>query len=83
MILNKIKAQIVEPVENFKILKLAIFCQPAYLSAIRPTSSWRMGPDFSYNAEEGHANTDLLFRLRFKTVSPLILLCLPFPLTGE
>ena len=56
------------------------------LPDMRPTSSRRIGPDFSHNTEYRHANTDLLFRLIFihcAMVSPFILPCLPFSLTGK
>ena len=59
---------------------------PASLPAVRPTSGGRIGPVFSHNTEYRLANTDLLFRLRFihcTLVSPFILPCLPFSLTGE
>ena len=59
---------------------------PACLPAIRPTSSRSIDLVFSHNTEYWLANTDLLFRLRFihcSMVSPFILHCFPFPLTGE
>ena len=46
----------------------------------------RISSIFSHNTEYRLANTDLLFRLRFihcALVSPFILPCLPFSLTGE
>ena len=58
----------------------------ASLPAVRPTSSRRIGPGFSHNAEYWHTKTDLLFQLRIihcTMVSPFILLCFPFSLTGE
>ena len=60
--------------------------QPACLPAIRPTSSGRIGPVNSYNTEYRCTNTDLLFQLRFihcAMVSPFILHCFSFSLTGE
>ena len=59
---------------------------PACLPAIRPTNGGRIGPNLSHNTEYWCANTDLLFRLRFihcAMVSPFILPCLPFPVTGK
>ena len=59
---------------------------PACLLAIRPTIGRRIRPVFSHNTEYWHANTDLLFQLRFihcVMVSPFILHCFPFSLTGE
>ena len=70
MILNKIKAWIVKPAENFKNFETHPYfiCLPAYLSPyhmyvltyVRPSSGGRMGPVFSYNTENQHANTDPL-----------------------
>ena len=59
---------------------------PPCLPAVRPTSGGRIGPFLSHNTEYRLTNTDLLFRLRFihcTLVSPFILPCLPFSLTGE
>ena len=78
MILNKIKAQIVQHVKNFKNIETHTYfvCLAACLPAISPTSCWRIEPAFSHFKEYQHANTNLLFRLRFihsAMVSPFIL----------
>ena len=52
---------------------------------MRPTSGRRIGPVFYSNTEYRY-NMDLLFQLRFihcTMVSPFILHCFPFSLTGE
>ena len=72
--------------EVLKFRNSPVFRLPASLPAVRPTSGGRIGPIFSHNTEYRFANTDLLFRLRFihcALVSPFILPCLPFSLTGE
>ena len=58
-------------------------CLPASLPAVRPTSGMRIGPGFSHNTKYQCANSDLLFQLTLRIVSPFIFPCLPFPLTGE
>ena len=88
MILNSIKAWIVKPVENFKNLKtqlLYFICWPASLPTVRPTSSSKIGPVFlTIQNIDTLAYTDLLFQLSHcAMVSPFILYCFPFSLTGE
>ena len=83
--------------ENSRLTRISYACLPACpasrpptrlpfcLPAVRPTTGRRIGPVFSHNTEYQHANTDLLFRLRFihcGLVSPFILHCFPFSLTG-
>ena len=58
----------------------------ACLPTVRPTSDWRKGPAFSHDTEYWRTNTNLLFRLRFlyyTMVSPFIVPCLLFSLSGE
>ena len=52
VIINKIKARIVEPVDNFKNFEIhSYFILLACLPTARPTSSRRIGPNFSHNTE--------------------------------
>ena len=84
MILNKIKVWSLTCREKFQ--NPPVFCQPACLPAVRPTSGRRIGQIFSYNTEYRLVNTDLLFQLRFihcAMLSPFILHCFPFSLTGD
>ena len=83
-----LKVWIVIPVEYFKVFKIHLYfiCQPACLPAITPTSCGRIRPVFSHNTKYRCANTDLLFWLRFihyTIVSPFILHCFSFSMTGE
>ena len=61
-------------------------CLPPCLPAVRLTSGKRVGLVFSCNTEYQCTNTDLLFQLCFihcAMVSPFVLPCFPFSLTGE
>ena len=78
--LNKIYALIVKHVENFKNFKVHLYF--ICLLAVRPTSG---GKSVFKDTEYWHANTNILFRLRFihcAMVSPFISYCFCFSLCG-